>query len=201
MKLYKICFDQDGTNHGTRVELAANVMSKIIFLSHWPSPLLLLAALCVLQVGVIDNKRLFVVQSRGELREGGDRQVFKEKYDNNYDDNIVWPLIMVPVKMMMMIWWHKYTGTWDHAVRGSTDHAEGEVSWKFDRHRFFLLPLNSTSLQFQIWRPAWHRDLFWDPRVPEEAKRGAWWPKVGRKYFEVNLSAADREGLASEGQC
>ena len=99
MKLYKICFDQDGTNHGTRVELAANVMSQIIFLSHWPLPLLLLAALCVLQVGVIDNKRLFVVQSRGELREGGDRQVFKEKYDNNYDYNIVRPLIMVPV------WW------------------------------------------------------------------------------------------------
>ena len=25
---------------------------------------------------MIDNKRLFVVQSRGELREGGERQVF-----------------------------------------------------------------------------------------------------------------------------
>ena len=115
-------------------------MSKIIFLSHWPLPWLLLADLYVLQVGVIDNKRLFVVQSRGELREGGDRQVFKEKYDNSDDYNLVWPLIMVAVKMMMMIWWHKYTGTWDHAVRGSTDHAEGEVSWKFDRHRFFSPP-------------------------------------------------------------
>jgi len=45
----EIYLDQDGTNHGTRVELEANV-------------------------GVIDNKRLFVVQSRGELREGGERQ-------------------------------------------------------------------------------------------------------------------------------
>ena len=27
------------------------------------------------QVNVIDNKRLFVVQSRAELREGGERQV------------------------------------------------------------------------------------------------------------------------------
>ena len=27
------------------------------------------------QVNVIDNKRLFVVQSRTELREGGERQV------------------------------------------------------------------------------------------------------------------------------
>ena len=27
-------------------------------------------------MNVIDNKRLFVVQSRGELREGGERQVF-----------------------------------------------------------------------------------------------------------------------------
>ena len=28
-----------------------------------------------IQVNVIDNKRLFVVQSRAELREGGERQV------------------------------------------------------------------------------------------------------------------------------
>ena len=30
---------------------------------------------CDIQVNVIDNKRLFVVQSRAELREGGERQV------------------------------------------------------------------------------------------------------------------------------
>jgi len=45
----EIFVDQDGTNHGLRVDLAANV-------------------------NVIDNKRLFVVQSRAELREGGERQ-------------------------------------------------------------------------------------------------------------------------------
>ena len=33
------------------------------------------AATASIQVNVIDNKRLFVVQSRAELREGGERQV------------------------------------------------------------------------------------------------------------------------------
>ena len=42
---------------------------------------------CLLQVNVIDNKRLFVVQSRGELREGGERQVFLWKKDDNDDDD------------------------------------------------------------------------------------------------------------------
>ena len=52
---------------------------------------------CVFWVGVIDNKRLFVVQSRGELREGGERQVFLlEQYDD--DDNTV--RIIVLIKMM-----------------------------------------------------------------------------------------------------
>ena len=41
---------------------------------------------CLPQVNVIDNKRLFVVQSRGELREGGERQVFLWKKDDNDDD-------------------------------------------------------------------------------------------------------------------
>ena len=46
---------------------------------------------------MIDNKRLFVVQSRGELREGGERQVFLlEQYDD--DDNTV--RIIVLIKMM-----------------------------------------------------------------------------------------------------
>ena len=42
---------------------------------------------CLPQVNVIDNKRLFVVQSRGELREGGERQVFLWKKDDNDDDD------------------------------------------------------------------------------------------------------------------
>ena len=33
------------------------------------------AATTSIQVNVIDNKRLFVLQSRAELREGGERQV------------------------------------------------------------------------------------------------------------------------------
>ena len=40
-----------------------------------PHTYIKIVTLVDVQVNVIDNKRLFVVQSRAELREGGERQV------------------------------------------------------------------------------------------------------------------------------
>ena len=82
-------------------------------------------------------------------------------------------------------------GAWDYAVWRSANHEKGKVG-KLEIWIWLFLREYLSTFYFQIWRPTRDGDLFWDPRVPAEAKGGIWEVEHW-KYFEEDLKR--REAL------
>ena len=76
-------------------------------------------------------------------------------------------------------------GAWDYAVWRSANHEKGKVG-KLKIWIWLILREYLSTFCFQIWRPTRDGDLFWDPRVPAEAKGGIWEVEHW-KYFEEDL--------------